>query len=437
MVAPSGGTAIGARVDSASTLGLMSAAGRPAYSAAMDARGAIGRRLEGVNPLGLDTAVALGLAAVTLIELWTLRDEASTAELGWTAAFMLVQTLPLALRRRYPFAVFAVIGSASILYDVADIQPDPNTVLFATLLSVYSVSAYASRRLALAAAIIVAAALVVLNVPPLVDDEDFASLLTQIALVGGAWVVGQNTRHRRREAELLAERAERIERERRERDRIAALEERDRLAREIHDVIAHSVSVIAVQAGAARAIAEQRPDRAREALAQIEEVSRETMVELRRAIGALRAPADEAALAPAPGLDDLEALAGKVRDAGVEVQIVREGDLSDVPAAIDVSAYRVVQEALTNTVKHGAPTAARVLVSSDADAVEVVVTDEGPRPGARRSVDGDRAMPSGGHGLVGMRERVAMLGGTFQAGPDGAGFSVRARFPLRAEERAR
>ena len=235
----------------------MSAADRRAYSAGMDTRGAIGRRLEHVNPLVVDSVIALGLAAVTLIELATLRDAegASTAELWWTAAFMLVQTLPLALRRRYPFAVFAVVGTASILYDVLDIQPDPNTALFASLLSVYSVSAYASRRLALGAAVIVVAALVVLNVPPLVDDEDFASLLTQFALIGGAWVVGQNTRYRRREAELLAERAERIERERQERDRIAALEERDRLAREIHDVIAHSVSVIAVQAGAARAIA--------------------------------------------------------------------------------------------------------------------------------------------------------------------------------------
>jgi len=209
---------------------------------------------------------------------------------------------------------------------------------------------------------------------------------------------------------------------------MAVLEERDRLAREIHDVIAHSVSVIAVQAGAARAIAEKRPDRAREALASIEQVSRETMVELRRALGAMRAPADEAALVPAPGLDVLEDLADTVRRAGVEVEIVREGEPGDVPAAVDLSAYRVVQEALTNTVKHAAPTAARVLVRSDPEWLEVLVTDEGPRPGARRD---EGAVPSGGHGLIGMRERVAMFGGTFEVGPSGAGFEVRARFPLR------
>jgi len=158
------------------------------------------------------------------------------------------------------------------------------------------------------------------------------------------------------------------------------------------------------------------------------------MVELRRAIGSLRAPAEEAALAPTPGLADLDDLAQKVREAGVEVEIVREGDPTDLPAAIDLSAYRIVQEALTNTVKHAAPTAARVLVRSQADAIEVVVTDEGPRSGSRPNADRQRSMPSGGHGLVGMRERVAMLGGTFQAGTDGAGCSVRARFPFRNRE---
>jgi len=153
----------------------------------------------------------------------------------------------------------------------------------------------------------------------------------------------------------------------------------------------------------------------------------------------VRAPGDAAALAPAPGLHLLEDLAGKVRQAGVAVEIVREGDLGDVPASIDLSAFRIVQEALTNTVKHAGPTAAHVLVRTDGDWLEVVVRDEGPRSGARSGRDGDATgrIPSGGHGLVGMRERVAMFGGTFEAGPAGAGFSVRARFPLRTAERAR
>ena len=180
----------------------------------MEVRGALARRLGTVNTLVVDAALALGLTAIMLIELWTLRDEASTADVWWTAGFALVQTLPLALRRRYPFTVFAVIGIASILYDVLDIRPDPDTDLFAGLLSIYSVSAYASRRRAFAAAAILVAVLIVLNVPPVTDEEDFASLLTQFALIGGAWVIGQNTRYRRREAQLLAERAQAIERER-------------------------------------------------------------------------------------------------------------------------------------------------------------------------------------------------------------------------------
>ncbi|HEU4354976.1 MAG TPA: sensor histidine kinase [Actinomycetota bacterium] len=398
----------------------------------MGGRRAIGRRLETVDPRVVDAVVALGLAAIMLTELWTLRDEASTADLWWSAGFALVQTLPLSFRRRYPFTVFAVFGTASIVYDVLNLQPDPNTDLFAGLLAVYSVSAYASRRRAYAAAIILVVVLVVLNAPPITDEEDFASLLTQFALFGGAWVVGQNTRYRRREAELVAERAQAIERERLERDRVAALEERDRLAREIHDVIAHSVSVIAVQAGAARSIAEQRPDRAREALASIEQVSRETMVELRRALGAMGTPAETASLTPAPGLQALDALAETVRAAGVEVEIVREGDAGEIPASIDLSAYRIVQESLTNTVKHAAPTSAHVFIRTDRDRIEVSVSDDGPRTGTRPRDDPDRGMPSGGRGLVGMRQRVAMLGGTFEAGPDGAGFSVRALFPLRA-----
>jgi len=402
----------------------------------MESEGTPAREIGRLNPLVVDGALALALAALTLTEVWTLRDEASTSDLWWSAFFMLAETLPLTFRRRYPFTVVAIVGISSVAYDVLEFAPDPSTAILASLLSVYSVSAYATRSLAIAAAVIVAAALVVLNLPGIADPEDFASLTSQFVLIGGAWVVGQNARYRRREAALLAERAERIERDRLERDRIAALEERDRLAREIHDVIAHSVSVIAVQAGAARAIAEQRPDRAREALASIEQVSHETMVELRRALGALRAPADALALAPAPGLGALDDLAEKVRVAGVEVRIVREGDPVDVPAAVDLSAFRVVQEALTNTIKHAAPTAARVLVRSEPDWLEVSVTDGGPRPGARPRGDGDGEIPGTGRGLVGMRERVAMLGGTFEAGPAGDGFSVRARFPLRAGEGA-
>jgi signal transduction histidine kinase len=385
------------------------------------------RRLEVLNPLAVDTGLAIGLFGVTLIELASSRgsEGVSTANAWWTAIFMATQTLPLAVRRRYPFGVMAVVGISGFVYDVLEIPPDPITAIFALMLAVYTVSAYARRRLAVAAAVGVALALAVTSLPTVAGDQEFGDIVNSFALLGGAWVVGENTRYRRRQADLLRERADRAEREREELERIAALEERGRLAREIHDVIAHSVSVIAVQAGAARSIAEQRPDRAREALASIEEVSKETMVELRRALGALREPGAEATLIPAPGLDHLDDLVEKVRLAGVSVALSREGEPRELPSGIDLSAYRIVQEALTNTVKHVGPTSARVRIRYGVDSLEVDVADEGPRTPRPSGPNG-----GGGHGLIGMRERVALFGGTFEAGAAGPGYAVHVRFPL-------
>jgi signal transduction histidine kinase len=407
----------------------------------MDTRGPLLRRLGNLNPLIVDGVLALCVLAVTLTEIATTARDCgclSAWDVRWSALFMLIETLPLTLRRRYPFGVMAVVGVAAIAYDVLSIPPEPATAIFAVMLAVYSVSAFARRPLAYVAAAIVGLAVVVLNLPGIGDEETFASLTNQFVLLGGAWVVGENTRSRRRQAELLHERAVRTEREQHERERIAALEERGRLAREIHDVIAHSVSVIAVQAGAARAVAEQRPDRAREALGAIEEVSKQTMTELRRALGALRGPGDDTAMQPAPGLDELDDLLEQVRQAGVGVELSTVGERRDLPSGVDLSAYRIVQEALTNAVKHAAPTTARVHISYEPAWLEVVVSDDGPvgdgPPRPDLSSDGSK---DGGHGLLGIRERVAILGGTFEAGPSGSGFEVRARLPLETKTEVR
>jgi signal transduction histidine kinase len=407
----------------------------------MDTRGPLLRRLGNLNPLIVDGVLALCVLAVTLTEIATTARDCgclSAWDVRWSALFMLIETLPLTLRRRYPFGVMAVVGVAAIAYDVLSIPPEPATAIFAVMLAVYSVSAFARRPLAYVAAAIVGLAVVVLNLPGIGDEETFASLTNQFVLLGGAWVVGENTRSRRRQAELLHERAVRTEREQHERERIAALEERGRLAREIHDVIAHSVSVIAVQAGAARAVAEQRPDRAREALGAIEEVSKQTMTELRRALGALRGPGDDTAMHPAPGLDELDDLLEQVRQAGVGVELSTVGERRDLPSGVDLSAYRIVQEALTNAVKHAAPTTARVHISYEPAWLEVVVSDDGPvgdgPPRPDLSSDGSK---DGGHGLLGIRERVAILGGTFEAGPSGSGFEVRARLPLETKTEVR
>jgi signal transduction histidine kinase len=407
-------------------------AGSPqTYRVAVDGPNTLVQRLRSLNPLVVDTVLAVALAAITLIEEATELGCpcVSTADAWWTAFFMLTQTLPLAVRRRYPFVVFLAVGLSGILYNVLDIPPQPFSELFPILLAFYTVVAYGRRALAITSGAGTVVAMVVLNIPAVSGDQDFRDVITQFVLVAVAWFVGDNTRYRRRQAELLQERAERAEREREEHARLAALEERARIAREIHDVVAHSVSVIAIQAGAARTVVEEQPERAREALASIEEISRETMAELRRALGVLRATADDD-LAPQPGLDRIDDLLGQFRRTGLLVTLTRDGSPREVPSGLDLSAYRVVQEALTNTLKHAGATAALVSIRYGPDALEVTVTDEG---GAADRPRGNGSGPpglAGGQGLIGMRERVAMFGGTLEAGATTGGFAVRARFPL-------
>jgi signal transduction histidine kinase len=398
----------------------------------VDTRGHLLQRFGGLSQPVVDTAVALCLAAITLIEIATSRSCRcfSPSDGWWSAAFMLAETVPLALRRRYPFAVFSAVGASAIVYDLLSIPPDPSTAIFAQLLALYSVSAYARRSLAVAAAVITGLAFVGLNVPAIADGDDFVSFANHVLLLGGAWVVGQNMRYRRRESELMSERARRTEREQRERERIAALEERGRLAREIHDVLAHSVSVIAVQAGAARAVAERRPERARAALGAIEEVSKQTMTELRRTVGAMREPTDDPEIRPAPGLKDLDDLVEQVRGAGVDVVVSADGERRDLPVSVDLSAYRIVQESLTNVIKHAGPTTAWVRIAYEPWWLELVIDDDGP-PGIRAlGPDLSDGSSGEGQGLMGIRERAAILGGSFEAGRKGRGFEVRARLPI-------
>jgi signal transduction histidine kinase len=395
------------------------------------------RRLRAIDPVVSDVCLAVALAAVTLIELWTFRDCAcvSGPEFAWSAVFMLALTLPLALRRRFPLGVALVVGVSATVYDALDIPPDPKTAVFPLLVAVYSVAAYATRRRAWIAGAITAAAVVVLNLPSIAGARDFGDVVQPFVMLGGAWVLGENTRSRLRQRELLRERAERAEREREEQARIGALEERARIAREIHDVVAHSVSVIGIQAGAARRLVEDDPDRAKASLTAIEEVSREAMGELRRALGVLRTPSDAAALTPQPGLGVLDDLVEHFRTSGLDVVVTTRGDPRRLPFGLDLAAYRVVQEALTNTLKHSTAQAAQVHIDYRPDGLELTIEED---TGARRSSI-ERAQadegPSGGHGLVGMRERVAMFGGMLEAGEGSDGYVVRALFPIGSGER--
>jgi signal transduction histidine kinase len=237
-------------------------------------------------------------------------------------------------------------------------------------------------------------------------------------------VLGDNLRTRRAYLAALEERAERLERERDEQSRRAVAEEQARIARELHDVLAHNVSVMVVQAAAGRDVFDSRPRQAREALRSIEQTGRAALQELRRLLGAVRSEA-EAPLSPQPSLVHLDELLDQVRRAGLPVDLHVEGNPKRLAAGVDLSAYRIVQEALTNTIKHAHASSADVLVRYDGDRVELLVTDDGI---------GTANGAAGGHGLIGMRERVSMYGGELQAAAQpGGGFLVRASLPVENE----
>jgi signal transduction histidine kinase len=238
-----------------------------------------------------------------------------------------------------------------------------------------------------------------------VDDTTFVMVLAV-----GAWALGEAARNRRAAI--------------REGARRAVGEEQARIARELHDVIAHSVSVIVVQAGAADDVFDERPDQARAALRSIERAGRDALRELRRLLSAVHPTAGSDPEGPQPGLDRLDELAEPLRAGGLEVVVRREGQATTPPAGVDLSAYRIVQEALTNTLRHARATRAEVTVRYRPAEIEVEVRDDG-----RGSTASDGG--HGGHGLVGMRERAALIGGTLEAGPaPGGGYLVHARLPL-------
>jgi signal transduction histidine kinase len=247
-----------------------------------------------------------------------------------------------------------------------------------------------------------------------------------VAIFAGVWMWGRYVRMRRAYAAELEARAERAERDREAEARRAVAAERARIARELHDVVAHHVSVTVVQAGAARQLLDTDPGRARSALVAIEEAGRRALTAMPSLLRALRADEADETRAPQPTLSDLDGLVGSVTAAGLPVRLRIEGRRRPLPAGVDLSAYRIVQEALTNTLKHAGPAHAEVAVCYGREALELRVVDDGD--GALRP-----AAAGSGHGLVGMRERVALFGGQLHAGPrPEGGYQVVARLPLDA-----
>jgi signal transduction histidine kinase len=370
-----------------------------------------------------DLLFALGLTVLGQVEIWT---QGIDGEHAAYAALALPITLALAWRVRAPLAVLAVI--AGVFFPSALLFPLSGDAAFAVvaalLIALYSVGAHTGGWQAVAG-VLAMLAVVLGTVAADPEGADPGSYVFFLFVVGGPWLAGRAIRHRRLSERHLEARALTAEREREERARAAVAEERVRIARELHDVVAHAISVIVVQARGGRRSLATEPEEAQEAFDSIEASGVEAFAEMRRLLGMLRKGDEELALAPQPSLRHLDTLVAQVREAGLPVELTVEGEPTALPPGVDLSAYRIVQEALTNALKHAGPATARVLVRYGSEDLEVEVTDTGRRPAG-----GDGA----GHGLVGMRERVTLFGGQLEAGRRGeGGFAVRARLPLASE----
>ena len=382
------------------------------------------QRLRSVGPWVLDGLVAVALA-VTGVTMLASMLPAGSGSARTVAAYLLVvaHTLPIAVRRRFPLPVLAWALATGAAFASLGLNLVP--LSFAILIYVYTAGARCPRRVSLAglAAVEGLLGLVWLARPGSVGDE--STLVLDGLIVFAAWWLGDGTRRRQEAIAAAQHRTAELEQAREELARRAVTEERLRIARELHDVVAHSMSIIAVQSGVGVHVLDSQPEEARKALVAVEATSRQALIEMRRLLGVLRQEAEaRGSLAPAPGLAEVEALAADVARAGVRVEVRIEGVPADLPAGLDLSAYRIVQEALTNVVKHAGPATARVGVRYAPGEVAVEVVDDGRGPGAGSS-------GRGGHGIAGMRERAALYGGTLEAGPlPGGGFRVAARLPL-------
>jgi signal transduction histidine kinase len=335
----------------------------------------------------------------------------------------LVHTLPLAARRRFPGTVLALCVASGLA--VAALGVPPIVLGLAILVAVYSVAAYGDRWVSLAG--LAAAELGSAAVQLTPGRFQTLTVVSNALVIGAAWLLGHFVGVRRAYTARLEQTAE-LERTRAEQARRAVAEERLRLARELHDVVAHAMSVIAVQAGVGAHVANTQHKEAAKALAAIEATSRAALEELRRLLGVLRQEDEpQGDLAPVPGLADLDSLLAEVSKAGLAVKLQVNGTRPPVPAGVDLSAYRIIQEALTNVVKHAGPARAQVTIGYRDQEVMVEVIDDG-RGAVTPAGDGRAGT---GHGLIGMRERVAVFGGDLEVGPrPGGGFRVAARLPL-------
>ncbi|MER6717824.1 sensor histidine kinase [Streptomyces halstedii] len=388
------------------------------------------------HPTGVDTfwaVVLLGLSGMSIVG----APVGSGRERVTAVPLAVALCVVVALRRRAPEKMLLLAIGTGLAQLLLGVRPD--VADFALLVITYTVASVGERwasRLALACCL-GAAALSRLRWPQETDMDSWPQTVFVVVVLTVpfvlAWVLGDSLRTRRAYFSQLEERAARLEREREAQSKVAVAAERARIARELHDVVAHNVSVMVVQADGAAYVMETSPDQARQALETISGTGRQALAEMRRLLGVLRtgdAP-ESGEYVPQPDVEQIEELVGKVRETGLAVDFRIEGTPRPLPSGVELTAYRIVQEALTNTRKHGGPDAgASVRLVYFDDGLGLLVEDDGR--GASHELYEDGGADGAGHGMIGMRERVGMVGGTLDAGPrPGGGFRISALLPLK------
>jgi signal transduction histidine kinase len=374
--------------------------------------------------------LAVVVAVIVSVEFVMTRRAPRVSGAGWDIAVWaayLVAAAATLLRRRVPRVALAVVFPIAV---AALCLRAGGPTVFLVVMTLYSVAAISTRQVAWIVTGVVASAILAATLVG-GGQQVAQTAIGGVALILLGWLAAENTRasrgYARQQAERAAEREAAAAAERAEQVSRALADERAQIARDLHDIVAHAMGVIAVRSGVARMVIDSDPDQARDALAIIETTTRRSLHEMRLLVGVLRDPQDRHAdLAPTPGLAALDRLIADTAAAGVAAEVEIDSGVSPLPAAADLTAYRIVQEALTNAVRHAGPTRARIRITHPPGEVRVEVTDDGPR--------GPRPRPTvragSGHGLIGMRERVAMFGGDLEAGPHEGGFRVLASLPI-------
>lgn len=403
--------------------------------------------ISSMDPMVVDTAIAIGLTVLVCIPIWVFshpphplipsppnardfnvfiaRQEVGTN--GWAYIWAMMSFLPLAVRRRFPWVAFGLSGASALIYSLSHFPPA--FVTLGPMIAIYTTSAQArSRRVGLLGLLVFGLIVAVVVFAFSSSVRWVADSVGAFVLIAAAALLGEAARNRREYIEAVEQRALEAERTREEEALRRVDEERIRIAREVHDIVAHSLSIVTIQAGAAAALLPDHPDRARESIEHVRSTGKRALSELRSMLDVLRTGRGDVPLEPAADLTHIAQLVEPVRQAGLDVVLDVTGDAAEVPAYASVSAYRIVQEALTNVVRHA--NAARVIVdvAIQGDRLDITVMDDG----VAKPAEADAI----GHGIQGMRERVEVLGGSFDAGPNVGddtsppGFRVAASIPF-------